>query len=173
MGTRRWIFVHIPKTGGTSIMASLPYHLCALRPGVRHWSARDIRATDRAAWEEALTISVIRNPWDRAVSAWAFQRDSIGAPDFPRWLHGRPMLSQWAMLTAREQVIVDHLIRFEKLREGFDRAVELLGCPPYALEHLNKSSRRGAYREHYTSQEMIDRVARQYPLDVREFGYRF
>lgn len=174
MSGRRWIFVHIPKTGGTSIEASLPGHLRANRPDIRHWSAVELRGACGDLWNTALTFSVIRNPWDRAVSAWAYQRDSIGAADFPQWLwHGRPMLSQWAMLTAGEQVIVNHLIRFEELRAGFGQLVEMLRCEPCELLHLNKSQHRTGYRDYYTEQRLVDLIPQQYPMDVREFGYTF
>lgn len=174
MPERPWIFVHVPKTGGTSVAASLPGRLCAYRQRDRHALASEIRALEPDLWEEALTISVVRNPWDRVVSAWVYQKETVGAPHFERWLwFGRPMLSQWAMLSTEGRVIVDHVIRFENLRAGFDRAVKLIGVEPCELLHLNPSRYREAYRIHYTAPHLIRLIAEQYPEDVREFGYTF
>jgi hypothetical protein len=174
MAPRRWIYVHCPKTAGISIVSSLPVDLCAYHVSDRHMLAGEIRALYPTLWEECLTIGSVRNPWDRAVSAWAYQKQTIGAPDFEPWLrHTRPLLSQWAMLSDGNRILVDHLIRFEHIQEDFDEAIRLLGAVPCELYHKNKSRHRKVdYQEHYTD-ELISIVAERYAIDVKRFGYTF
>lgn len=177
MSAHRWIFVHCPKTAGRSIQASLPpdrcaYHAAAADP---HKPAAELRRLVSDLWEEVLVIGSVRNPWDRAVSAWAYQKGTIGAGDFQDWLwRGAPMLSQWAMLSDGDRLIVDYVIRYERLQQDFAEVVRLLGARPCELVHENPSRYRSVdYREHYTEERLVRLVAEQYPRDILEFGYTF
>ena len=65
-GPRDFTFVHIQKTGGTSIRVALG--LPKVPPG-KHWSAARHRAAlGREEWERRFTFAFVRNPWDRLVS---------------------------------------------------------------------------------------------------------
>lgn len=62
------IFVHIPKAAGSSIKVAL-----GLRgSGHPFWTQYAERHPKR--WNEYFTFTVVRNPWDRAVSAFAYAR---------------------------------------------------------------------------------------------------
>ena len=97
--THRAIFVHVPKTAGTSITAwmepSLRWNDLVLggtefgervQPAYRE--RRDIRRIIGAGvWGEFFSFAFVRHPYTRLVSFYNWQRAAIGraAPDAPLW----------------------------------------------------------------------------------------
>ena len=69
MVARKLIFVHVPRVAGTSIARAL-YG----RVNTRHHSARYYRAIHPALFAEADSFAVMRDPFDRFASAYAFVR---------------------------------------------------------------------------------------------------
>jgi len=69
------VFVHVPKAAGTSLSDAL-YGRIIGHFGIQDvldYCPKDVLALPRFA--------VVRNPWDRLVSAWAFARAGSGAGD--------------------------------------------------------------------------------------------
>jgi hypothetical protein len=64
------IFIHIPKTGGTTIEGFMGFNSSC------HASATDMRhcKTYGAAWEKALKITTLRHPVERAISLYRYAR---------------------------------------------------------------------------------------------------
>jgi hypothetical protein len=95
---RRYIFVHIPKTGGTALALALETRAMAddlligdtpkarrrrgrlksLRPRGRLWkhsTLADIEGVvDAVELDGFFTVTLVRNPWDRLVSYWHWLR---------------------------------------------------------------------------------------------------
>ena len=64
------IFVHIPKTAGTSLLAGL-----GAPPAFdTHAPSRTYRHVDPAFYARAFKFTVVRNPWDRFASAFHFMK---------------------------------------------------------------------------------------------------
>lgn len=72
------IFVHIKKTGGTSIRWALPFEEIDIARSLKHYTVRHIiRSVGRSAWDKAFTFSFVRNPWTRLVSLYRYlQREN-------------------------------------------------------------------------------------------------
>lgn len=106
--THRCIFIHVPKTAGTTIAGlfepALRWNDLVLggtgfgerinaayreRFGLfKHARARDVRAVvGEAMWDDSFSFAFVRHPYDRLASFYAWQRDAVGraAPDAPVW----------------------------------------------------------------------------------------
>jgi Sulfotransferase family len=96
-----FIFIHIPKCAGTSITTAFIQAGCVLDfngPApldvrldfnvlwLHHTPARQLRTMVPAAeWKAALKFTVIRNPWDRLVSAFHFRKRHAPVYPPPLW----------------------------------------------------------------------------------------
>ena len=181
-----FVFVHIPKTAGTSIMTAL---------GItkkRHLTVREIVDEIGAdAWRGAFTFAFVRNPWDRVVSDFRYRvkRNYGSLRDCPipfrDWVlrtygpdrdpiyfdHPRMFASQREWLAgASGAPDVDLVGRFEDLEADFARIADRLGIR-HALPHRNATPRVD-YRLMYDATTR-DLVGRWYADDVETFGYRF
>jgi hypothetical protein len=148
-------FVHIPKTGGTSIGT-------ALNIGHDHLPASKVS-------EPRFTF--VRNPFDRLVSVWEFCRpnpveklrqivNGMTFAEFARVPCDNLFLrTQSSWLDAP----VEFIGRFESLHEDFAK----LSDKP--LPHLLKSERR-PWREYYDA-DTLAYVAERYAEDFVRFGY--
>ncbi|MFO8053169.1 MAG: sulfotransferase family 2 domain-containing protein [Candidatus Omnitrophota bacterium] len=74
--TYKFIFLHIPKTAGSSVAATLKRNLnkndLLLCP---HTKAVRLKLTAKDKWKDYFKFTFVRNPWDRMVSAYFFLRN--------------------------------------------------------------------------------------------------
>lgn len=96
-----FVFVHIPKTGRTSIVKALT--LAMAHPpldsdkGYTHATAIDLRdkKVGKVFWKKAVSFAVVRNPWAHRVSCWMElnKKEELAQKmrdlftDFEGWLH--------------------------------------------------------------------------------------
>lgn len=180
-----FIFVHINKTGGTSVEKAL---------GLRfnHQTVVEkINYMGESFWADKFTFAFVRHPWDRTVSHYHYRVKSnkTGLGDkhlnFKEWVvevylkKNREYRNPEKMFMPQRQWLVNHhgeiavsfVGRFEKLNEDFGKICQEIGRPGISLPHYKASSRRD-YREYYDS-ETIDIVAEVFAEDIEAFGYRF
>lgn len=179
-----YVFVHINKTGGSSIEAALGVkldHDTALekrqRLGLDEWSRR-------------FKFAFVRNPWDKVVSHYLYRvrtnqtglrddplefgewvRRSYGAKEPRYYDKPRMFMPQWRWISDDEGVqLVDFVGRFETLAADFERVRERIRCKG-ELPH-RKRSERVPYADYYDD-EARRIVAEHFAGDVERFGYSF
>ena len=196
---RRWIFVHIQKTGGNAVRAALGVEV---NDAHKHFLARELRAVyGQAAWDQPFKFAFVRNPWDRLVSWWSmidgiraqiaatqppnkFVAYVLQAVSFEEFItrctdeivdaDGRKYIFRNQidyLVDDNGKVIVDFIGRFERLQSDFDEVTKHLGLARTELPRVN-TSRHSAYTNYYTP-AMAETIGRLYARDIAAFGYRF
>jgi sulfotransferase famil protein len=202
----RCIFVHIPRTGGSSIEDIIwpdgrstsdlwmgfaaPHRNKYQTGGLQHLTARHIRSeVGERIFQSYFKFTVVRNPWDKAVSQFAYMatrpdlRDFIGLPDgsdFPTYLCtiGHKLHVQWApqldfILDADGTLLVDAVIRFETLTRDLPLLLKRLGVEvPQTLPHVNASKRLADHRGYYDAESKL-LLSTYYEKDLAYFRYCF
>lgn len=177
-------FVHINKTGGSSIEK-------ALRLPFRHRTALELREDLGAArWRGRFRFAFVRNPWDKVASHYFYRlttnQTGLGANpiEFNQWVkraygerdpsyYDKPkmFMPQVDWISDEEgRCMIDFVGRFERLREDFRLVCERIGANA-VLPHEKRSSNRD-YRRVYQSLT-ADIVARWFARDIGAFGYSF
>jgi hypothetical protein len=184
----RAIFVHIPKTAGSSVAQAL----CA---SSRHAPYFEYESTNPRKFNQYFKFSFVRNPWDRFVSTFfflkkggmnemdrrftaenlagydnfaAFVEGWLNEKNIWSWIHFKPQ--HYFICDAGLRVRMDFVGRVESIAADFRYICERLGVDA-ELKWTNSTNHR-PYGEYYTD-DLRDRVAAVYADDIRIFGYRF
>jgi hypothetical protein len=195
----RCIFVHIPRTAGSSIeKAVVGRDWWWVNPLTKHLTTTQARMLyGNKRWGEYFSFSFVRNPWDKLVSMWEgnrywkqrqrlktftnFVREATRNPFEQRTLHYHEILdltpdnqlSRWQQSVRKRfgPSRVQFIGRFETLEADMQQVFAKIGVPPVALPSINKS-KRGHYRDYYDD-ESIQIVAERFAVDIQLFDYKF
>ncbi len=182
---RNAVFIHINKTGGSSIEKAMGLPLL-------HKTAQEYyHILGARRWQQRFSFTIVRNPWDKVVSQYHY-RCSINETrlrdrplPFGDWVQRvfvdrdpqyldepRFFMPQMAWIcNARGDILVDFVGRFESLQQDWQFIRNKTACPVRELPHIKKS-RHGDYRRHYDTRS-ADAIARYFADDIQAFGYRF
>lgn len=209
----RILLVHIPKTGGTSIRRALK-HLdtrapksiksrIARRLGIQlNWKSALFRDHDPlekihalGSGIDALTIAVVRNPYDHAVSHYRHLQTQNGnrkyaqlavdksLAEFLRWratpatcltwlrnknLDFAKLAGQATFLSRDGKLAVDHVLKLESLNADFQSLCESLQLGEIDLPMVNVNT-TAAHVD--LDQESINLINQIYDRDFEAFGY--
>ncbi len=188
---QRALFIHIPKSAGRSVVRGL-FDVQSVEHAPAHW----YQQLDPKKFEDYFKFTFVRNPWDRAVSAYTYlckggsaaSEDDLQWSKFVRRFNSfDDFVCQWmsaeninrnALFTPQitflkdgfGQLNMDFTGRFENLQQDFASIAEKLKLKA-ELPHLNQS-RADDYQSFYSAQSQA-LVARLYAEDIEEFGYKF
>jgi hypothetical protein len=184
----RAVFIHIPKTAGSSVARALFGHS-------RHLPYFEYQRVNPRKFERFFKFAFVRNPWDRLVSTYFFLKNG-GANDMDRrfaeenlarygsfaafvegwlteqnvwsWVHFRPQ--HYFICDTDLRVRVDFVGRMETIAADF-RAI----CQRLDVAAELKWTNRGDHEpfRHYYTDGLRERVASIYADDIAIFGYRF
>jgi hypothetical protein len=147
-------------------------------------------------WNSYFKFSISRNPWDRAVSYfhWEKRQDPAIKPKKRFYHHlGIPFneiaqirtlfsdfikKSTWPsndnFYTIDNELCVDYVIRYENLSEDFNFVCKKLGLPVDSLPRLKGGMRQAKYHySDYYDEETKTIVAKHHKNDIRLFDYKF
>ncbi len=179
-----FIFIHINKTGGSSVAK-------ALNLSLQHKTALEkIAQVGSNKWNKVYTFTIVRNPWDKVVSHFHYriktnQTNLKNKPiDFKDWVklaygsqdpfyYDKPkmFMPQLNWITDEQgNILVDCICRFENLTEDFTNVCQIIG-KNVTLPHV-KASKRGNYREYYDD-ATIEIIAEWFRKDIEHFDYHF
>lgn len=131
------------------------------------------------------SFSVVRNPWDWQVSLYRFALQTPGHHQYElihslgsfekyiEWRCCRERKLQSDFICDRSgSLLVDDIIYFESIDDGFSRICRTLGVNAM-LPKLNVSNREGkSYRDYYSAHSR-KMVAKYFEKDIDMFGYSF
>ncbi len=180
----KFVFIHIPKTGGTSI-AKILFGYCDHI--IKHQFAQDI-ITESGQYNDYFKFAIVRNPWAREVSRYHYQRKTpshefykeANKLSFKKWLkkrhkdktfmdfYGAPMLD-W-ISDDPGNIIIDFIARLETINKDWPMICSKLKIDSQ-LPVLNISEHK-----HYTvyyDDETREMIARAYEKDIKYFGYKY
>ncbi len=195
------IFVHIPKTAGSSIENAL-FPLPRTRDqlygfpnkyqtdGLQHLMAKHIKLElPSSTFNTYFKFTFVRNPWDKVVSQFFYVKtrpDLMAFLDLHLNANFKDYLNKilvknhvhWEkqykfIYDDSNNVLVDFIGRFEQLESDFQKVILNLGIDPslFKLLHLNKTTR--SHYSHYYDYESRQIVADRYKTDIEIFGYFF
>lgn len=175
---KQLLFLHIPKTAGTSIIHWLDTNISQ---GWRGNSGRhnSFETLDVVSTKKYTSFTVVRNPWDRIVSNYVFLSPRFGKflgsfNEFvyklkdPYFSIGEPRFfrpqTEWITLP------IDHILKFENLRNDFKIVQDYVGKYE-PLQVLNTTDHIN-YR-HFFNDETKKVIQEVYASDIESFGYTF
>ncbi len=181
-----FIFVHINKTAGTSIVKIIG------KPFRKHLTAKEIiDVIGQQKWDGAYKFAIVRNPWDKVVSQYKHNiknnvtrmaEKRISFEDWVACTYGshqgyyydyRPQmfLPQVEWLRDFEgKIEIDEIVRFENLGEGMNRVFDRLGIQQ-ELPHVNTTPKT-IYQDFFTD-ESRRTISECFHEDIDLFGYTF
>lgn len=189
------IFIHVPRTGGTSIEKALSgkdwFNIHAPSKHLTHYTAKKIYAE---YWDEYFKFTFVRNPWDRMVSMLKYgnfygvkmNNNKICIKNYLR--HFRNIeydrrffnLKQFEGFKQLDNSVYRNIIgeemnfigRFENLQEDYNEICKKCNITESKLQLIENSPERLKYYEYY-DQESKDLIAKKYRLDIKMFNYEF
>jgi hypothetical protein len=191
------IFVHIPKTGGTSIEAMFGFaeydkfgKLIKDKVGKgKHWGAEEYYKEWAEFYNNYFKFTIVRNPWERDLSLYSMMRGQLKYRhlNFKQFVqrviqknleYEHPQFkniifrNQVDYLTHDNALHIDRIIRYETLNESWKDLCSQIKKPYEPLVHLRKAKRKPIL-EYYSDQETIDLVAELRKDDIEFLNYDF
>ena len=211
--TYGFVFVHIPKCGGTSLtfaLSHLNYYrdleigsttygeelnkIFGKRYGIwKHSQAREIRnILGQVTWSKYYTFSIVRNPYARTMSTYAYLKHHDDAYTFMKKFASFSEFlrsDEWAssgpdrmfepqvawFVDAHKTNIVTDIFHLEDIQDNLQSIGERLGLAPHQVSklefpHRNKI-RKAPHGHDGIRDEDLDLIYRRYKVDFDTFGY--
>ena len=183
---KKVIFIHIPKTAGTSISNFLGFF------SKKHYTARQVIDKVGNLWDKSFKFTVVRDPYERVLSMYyeylrvnkipiadrgkkfSFENWVINCfqeknEDYLKWKPFFFTQKKWLENHSGE-INMDYIARFENLEREMNLISNIIGLKG-ELPKLNKSSSKKEYEFHRT--ETTDKIIQNYFSDDFEyFGYK-
>jgi len=149
-----------------------------------HMPASEIKQLiDTQVWQSYLKFTVVRNPYDKMISAYYFfrkrndelaDREACDIQDFRKWVSQSNGIIDKQIYTIDGKCVMDTYIRYENLHDDMKNICEKLGIA-FNKDELPKF-KSGYRNQNYSMSDFYDqktaeKVARLYQFEIDEFGY--
>lgn len=185
------VFLHIPKTGGSSVASALGISNKELVVGrTKHHIVPDKIPAGY------LRFSFVRNPWDRMISYYMFRTKEERAQSrrnvhprerelgFKEWLFALDEFAEWENINPAFKIAIlpqaetlgelpDFIGRFENLEGDFQALCERIGIAPPILKNKNRTNSKIAHYSNYYDDESRAWVAKRFQSDIKAYDYSF
>lgn len=190
---KKLIFLHIPKTAGTTIANSL---------GINrdHVTLEEAKVKYKDDWGTYFKFTFVRNPWDRIVSVFAYYKygsekqnyrskaelKDVSFEDFvknicsarpvgrvvesPHFSGSKSMQKNWVISEGKQQL--DFVGRFEHLEKDLQSLSKKCRIKLKPIKHERKSQRSSDWRSFY-NEVTKNLVGKKFQEDIDFFGYKF
>lgn len=187
----KFIFIHIPKCGGTSIERFVLSHYGISNDWTRLYPLEALPMKVRSEFsigfgrqqhmslsnfslekqEEYFSFAFVRNPWDRIMSSYLYSKRLGHKFTFKSFFDSIEFENHCKPQSYFLNKNIDFIGRFETLQEDFNLVCGKLGLEPKQLPHENKTVHKH-YTEWYTD-ENKKLVQDKYSEDIETFNYKF
>lgn len=189
---RKCIFIHIPRSAGTSIEQAIrPDWYFETFKHRKHILASTAKEIYKEHWDDYFKFSFVRNPWDRMVSMSKYgnfygckiNNNKLDVSEYKKKFPQIEIDSRSKSTTDKYKPIsnavylnilneeLDFIGRFENLQEDYDKVCSIIGCTNQ-LDHKEQGKKKVNYTKFYT--EDIEKTVREiYKKDIEYFGYEF
>jgi hypothetical protein len=199
-------FIDIPRTSSSSIRVELgrqfgspygktnllekEYSSDQLFPD--HFTALEmIYILGENNWNKLFTFSIVRNPWDRAVSLYNYRKIKGNIPaewDFSMYIqnlknatadteyftyHGFRLGAIDYLINEKREIIVDFIVKFENRMEDLMKLSKILKFNILGEIMIQKASPTGMHYSEYYNEETMNIVKNLYSEEIKTFNYRF
>jgi chondroitin 4-sulfotransferase 11 len=180
----KFIFIHIPRTGGTSIEKNFSY----IGDEIKHWNLRDYKNyLNEREFNEYFKFTFVRNPWDIVVSKYVtiwYNSSSRGHGGKIGYLCGKSLkyfLTYYqpakhehgdSFFDYFDPEEMDFIGRFENRKNDLDFISSKVGATIDQQIMENPHPHKKHYTEYYDD-EAREIVAEKYAKDIEYFGYKF
>ena len=199
-------FIDIPRTSSTSIKVKLSqkFGFTYAKNGYRHFrdrkfyikgafldhrTAKEMKTIlGEKLWDRIFTFSMVRNPWDRTVSAYnyrklvhphiknlTFREYVLGLMKDPKYKRARRpfyLNDCYHYISEDGEIIVDSVLRFENRVEDLTKVAVKIGCEDLFESHWNKTVREKEYVNYYDGEtkRIVEELCAK---DIEQFNYTF
>jgi hypothetical protein len=197
---KKFIFIHVPKSAGTSIrsalspfcyankITSLKNKLLKKKPIESNNFDHHIKVDELKAklpaniFNQYFKFGIVRNPFDRQVSTYHFIQQNkehfqnelvkkMSFEDYVVWRVEKGMNYQKDFLfDSQGNQLVDFVGRIENINQDFQYICDKIGVKN-ELKHVNKSIHKD-YRKMYTG-STFELINKAYAEEIELFGYDF
>jgi len=184
----KFLFIHIPRTGGSSIESQFNYDEEIERN--KHWTLHDWKKTlDPDVFDEYFKFTFVRNPWDLTISKYKcdwFTSKRPGGPIGEKEGKSLKYFLEHYERPAHENGETFHdyfdpeqinfVGRFENRENDLQYISQKIGVNIDSKIHQRKIQMRNKNKKHYTEyydDETREIVAEKYAKDIEYFGYKF
>ena len=184
------IFVHIPRTSGTSIESEFGFDMDfkdgkkSINPYLPSDSDKHLKASEifnsisKDLWGDYFKFTIVRNPWDRVISIFhmpafgdinALSKKSLSY--FLSHYQPKPQERGVQCMDYIDRADLDFIGKFENRQQDTNFIFKKIGFLGAQNMHNRKTNHKH-YTEYYDD-ETRQIVAERYAKDIEYFGYKF